>query len=161
MESDYLSVTILPGAFGMAHVTNNINALIIGDDRFLVELVVANLQPLATDVVMLDDLTTIDFRALDASLYAGPLVILALSQSKHEPVVVLAQTNLTYLVGTIPLLIISDRPFMADAKRRIFHLPFPFHATILHAMVERLMLTAEAAAKAHSAEITIRKDDVC
>lgn len=145
----------------MAHTTDSIHVLIIGDDRFLVDLVATNLLPIAADVVVLDEPTAINFTALSAGLHACLLVILALSQSTQEPVVVLAQTNLTHLVGTIPLLIISDRPFRADLKRRIYHLPFPFHANTLHAMVERLMAAAEAAAIAGSTESIVDPGGAC
>jgi len=123
----FFPVLILADAAAMAHATDTINVLIIGDDRFLVELVVANLEPLTTDVIMLGES---------------------------------AQTHLTHLVGTTPWLIISDRPFVTDAKRRIFHLPFPFHAKILHAMVERLVPAAESVSMSSSGEITVRADDV-
>lgn len=69
------------------------------------------------------------------------LVMLALSQSGNEPVVILARTGLTHLVGAVPLLIISDRTFRADPERCIFfHLPFPFRASSLRQTVDDLLV---------------------
>ena len=117
--------------------------LLIGDNRFLLRLVGANLAPLAVDAVLLgheDDTALPGYAASGAP--ACKLVLLALSSSSNEPVVVLAQAGLTRLVGAIPLLIISDRPFAADPARNIFHLPFPFRADTLQKTVGDLLARA-------------------
>jgi len=115
-----------------APVDNHI--LVVGDDDFLLELVVANLAPrlaaLTISSVRLEEILP----PLTGAKYIAAtcrLVVLALSRSSNEPVVVLAQAGLTPLIGAVPLLIISDRPSAADLTRGIFLLPFPFCAIAL------------------------------
>jgi hypothetical protein len=125
---------------GALQTSGDNRILLIGDNRFLVELVSTNLRPLVTEMILLHDQDEMDAACPDEiRSNSFTLAILALSQSRNEPVVVLAQTNLTYLIGVIPLLIISDRPFPPDVKRRIFHLPFPFRANVLHKTVDDLL----------------------
>ena len=78
------------------------------------------------------------------------LVVLALSCSSNEPVIALAQAGLTALIGAVPLLIISDRPFAADPERNIFHLPFPFRADALHRCIAALLHKSDAASSIES-----------
>lgn len=116
--------------------------LLIGDNRFLLRLVTTNLAPLrAAEVLLGADTCAVPF-GQDALCIAPQckLILLALSHSSNEPVVVLARAGLTQLVGSIPLLIISDRTFHADPERRIFHLPFPFSAEALQQQVNELLL---------------------
>ena len=54
------------------------------------------------------------------------LMILAMSLSTSEPVVALARASLVGLIGQVPLLIISDRPFDSAPNDQITHLDFPF-----------------------------------
>jgi hypothetical protein len=54
------------------------------------------------------------------------LMIVAMSSPTSEPVVALARASLAGLIGRVPLLIISDRPFDSAADDRITHLDFPF-----------------------------------
>lgn len=112
--------------------------LIIGDNHFLVKLVVTNLAPLAVDVIDLSECGNSAAPGADARCTCRVL-LLALSQSNNEPVVILARTGLTHLVGTVPLLIISDRTFQADPERCIYHLPFPFRANALRQTVDHLL----------------------
>lgn len=128
--------------------------LLIGDNRFLLRLVATNMAPLTATALLLgaDSRTTPsgpDRLGNDASCN---LILLALSRSSNEPVVVLAQAGLTHLVGRVPLLIISDRTFQADPERHIFHLPFPFSAQALRQQVADLLAArAEPALSGDSA----------
>ncbi len=54
------------------------------------------------------------------------VIVVALSSYASEPIVALARASLVKLVGQVPLLIISDKPFEADPYTRIAHLNFPF-----------------------------------
>ena len=54
------------------------------------------------------------------------LMIVAMSSPTSEPVVALARASLVGLIGQVPLLIISDRPFDSAPDDRIIHLDFPF-----------------------------------
>ncbi len=115
--------------------------LLIGDNTFLLRLVATNLAPLTAAAVLLDpDTSAIPFKA-DTVHESLPyrLILLALSRSNNEPVVVLARAGLTQLVGRIPLLIISDRTFQADPERHIFHLQFPFSAGAFRQQVAGLL----------------------
>jgi hypothetical protein len=124
--------------------------LLIGDNRFLLELVAANLVAAQTLVLLLPQH---DGGTHPESVAALPshepqvlrLVVLALSHTNHEPVIMLAQAGLTHLVGAIPLLIISDRTFAADPERNIFHLPFPFRAEVLRQQVADLLAPRDLA----------------
>ncbi len=115
--------------------------LLIGDNHFLLRLVAANLAPLPMTAVHLEPESTPILSEHDACLDRHPynLVLLALSRSSNEPVVVLARAGLTKLVGAIPLLIISDRTFEADPARQIYHLPFPFSAEELRRQIGDLL----------------------
>lgn len=124
-----------------AQATADNHILVVGDDDFLLELVVANLTPRL-------DMLTISSVRLEATVSPVSatntaatcrLVVLALSRSSNEPVVVLAQAGLAPLIGAVPLLIISDRPFAADLTRGIFLLPFPFSATTLQQTAAALL----------------------
>lgn len=115
--------------------------LLIGDNGLLVRLVAANLAPLtATAVLLGPDSSAVPLNP-DSSRECLPykLILLALSRSSNEPVVVLARAGLTQAIGSIPLLIISDRTFQADPERNIFHLPFPFSAEALRQHVADLL----------------------
>jgi len=54
------------------------------------------------------------------------LIVVAMSSSLSEAVVLLSQSSLVERIGQVPLLIISDRPFYADLDNQVFHLDFPF-----------------------------------
>ena len=68
------------------------------------------------------------------------LIVLALGASPAEPLVALARASLLEQVGVTPLLVVSRRPFEADAQNGIYHLPFPFDAAELGRQVRRLAL---------------------
>lgn len=115
--------------------------LLIGDNGLLVELVAANLAPLPMQVILLG---TWDAETKTAPVTVAPepdcqLIVLALSKTVNEPVVILARLRIAHLIGAIPLLIISDRPFTTDGERRIFHLPFPFGAAALQQTIATLL----------------------
>lgn len=114
--------------------------LLIGDSHFLLRLVATNLAPLTATAILLGEDATPFPVASDVVCACPPcrLIMLALSCSRNEPVVVLARTGLTGLVGSIPLLIITDRPFPADPERQIYHLPFPFSAEELRRQINDL-----------------------
>ena len=67
------------------------------------------------------------------------LIVVALSAYTSEPVVVLARASLAELIGHVPLLIISDKPFAADRAMRISHLDFPFALDQLYAQVQQIL----------------------
>ncbi|MCB0023746.1 MAG: hypothetical protein M9936_26800 [Caldilinea sp.] len=121
--------------------------LLIGDNRFLLRLVATNLAPLTAAAILLgaDSCATPFEPDTFGSDPPCKLILLALSRSSNEPVVVLAQAGLTQLVGRVPLLIISDRTFQADPERHIFHLPFPFSAQALRQQVADLLAPLELA----------------
>ena len=119
--------------------------LLIGDNRFLLELVMANLAAPPTHSVLLSrpsdgsrQTCAVTLPNHDESLTLR-LVVLALSHTDHEPVIVLAQAGLTHLIGAIPLIIISDRPFQTNPEQAIYHLPFPFRAYTLQQTVNDLL----------------------
>jgi hypothetical protein len=115
--------------------------LLIGDNHFLLRLVATNLAPLtATAILLGTDANPIRLKP-DAPGNGLPcrLILLALSCSRNEPIVILARAGLTRLVGSIPLLIITDRPFPADPERHIYHLPFPFSAEELRRQIGALL----------------------
>ena len=116
--------------------------LLIGDNRFLLRLVATNLAPLTATALLLGADSSTTPLASGSRDNGAPcnLILLALSRSSNEPVVILAQAGLTRLVGRVPLLIISDRTFQADPERHIFHLPFPFSAQALQKQVNDLLL---------------------
>lgn len=115
--------------------------LLIGDNSFLLRLVATNLAPLNAASILLDPETNVIPANTDSAHDGRPykLILLALSRSSNEPVVVLARAGLTQLVGLTPLLIISDRAFQADPVRHIFHLQFPFSAEALRQQVAELL----------------------
>ena len=121
--------------------------LLVGDSRFLLELVAANLAPLPAATILLGSKAAAEPTPYSPGAANAPplrLVVLALSHSSSEPVVILDQVGLTGIVGTVPLLIISDRPFQASFERHIFHIPFPFRATTLRQAVDTVLHDAAA-----------------
>lgn len=127
-----------------AQTTADTHILVVGDDDFLLELVVANLPP-RLGALMVSGVhpgAAAPGLSTEGVTAACRLVVLALSRSSNEPVVVLAKAGLTSLIGAVPLLIISDRPFAADPARGIFHLSFPFYATSLQQTVAALLTNA-------------------
>lgn len=116
--------------------------LLVGDSLFLLELVAANLAPRTADIILLGNVPqfTPTYAHQDVN-HADllRLVVLALSHSDSEPVVILDQAGLTGIVGVVPLLIISDRPFRAGLDRRIFYLPFPFRANAFRQVVDTVL----------------------
>ena len=116
--------------------------LLVGDSTFLLELVTANLTPLVADTILignLQQLTPTCAYQYGKNVHPLRLVVLALSHSDSEPVVILDQVGLTGIVGNVPLLIISDRPFRAGLERRIFHMPFPFGAHTFRQIVDTVL----------------------
>ena len=116
--------------------------LLVGDSLFLLELVAANLAPLTAETLLLGNVQqyTPTYAHHDGNNVPLPrLVVLALSYSDSEPVVILDQAGLTGIVGVVPLLIISDRPFRAGLERRIFHIPFPFRAHTFRQVVDTVL----------------------
>jgi hypothetical protein len=67
------------------------------------------------------------------------LVVVALSLPSSEPVVILSRAGLAEHIGTVPLLIISERPFEPDQESQIHHLDFPFEAKVLRTRVTEIL----------------------
>ena len=124
--------------------------LIVGDSKFLLELIRANLAPRTAVTILFDRSLATGGQhtrvGWDTSTARFRLVVLALSQSCSEPVVILDYTGLTGIVGVVPLLIISDRPFIAGHERLIFHMPFPFQAHHFQFAVDRALQIGASAA---------------
>ena len=127
--------------------------LLVGDSKFLLELVATNLAPLTAETLFFSSVqpqAPTGFRRREENAQQLRLVVLALSYSSSEPVVILDQLGLTSIVGVVPLLIISDRPFQAGLARRIFHMPFPFRATTLRQVVDAVLDDAATTSTAQS-----------
>jgi len=60
------------------------------------------------------------------------LIVVATSFPTSEPIVMMARAGLTECIGTVPLLIISERAFIREPKTRICHLDFPFSSDMLY-----------------------------
>lgn len=127
-----------------ASVYSQVTILVVGDSRFLLELIALNLAPLATATILLDSEQSPN-RTQDAGAVFDnggqslPLVVLALSHSASEPVVILAQAGLTHIIGVVPLLIISDRPFHAGPEHQIYHLLYPFRANTFRRSIDEML----------------------
>lgn len=67
------------------------------------------------------------------------LIILALSSPASEPIVALNRAALLKYIGSVPLLIISDRPFQPSPDQLIIHLDFPFQSGALVSRVQEIM----------------------
>jgi len=121
--------------------------VLLGDDPFLLELVGANLTalPVCTLPLLRRTCSALPAPSVIPDASTCQLVVLALSHSSNEPVIALAQAGLTTLIGAVPLLIISDRPFAAAPERNIYHLPFPFRADALHRCIAALLHESDTA----------------
>ncbi len=100
--------------------------LVVSDDAKLSRAIELNLtNPSKIEVVGLgsESPVWVPSSGLEASI---DLLVVATSSPASEPVVMLARAALSAIVGLVPLLIISDRPFEADRETRIDHLTFPF-----------------------------------
>lgn len=144
------------GDFASTHP--QVTILVVGDSRFLLELIVLNLVPFATATILLDsERPPIRTQGAGAAFDNGdqsslPLVVLALSHSASEPVVILAQAGLTHIIGVVPLLIISDRPFHAGPEHQIYHLLFPFRANTFRRAIDELLHGAALRARLNQSE---------
>ena len=67
------------------------------------------------------------------------LIILALSVYAHEPIIVLAKTALLGVVGHIPILIISVKPFKSDPTIQVIHMDLPFSIAHLNNRVRDIL----------------------
>lgn len=72
------------------------------------------------------------------ALHASQLVIIAAAATTSEPLVMLAQAGLAAFVGRVPLLLITDRPFLAPPDNSIYHLNYPFAPEALLKIVGEL-----------------------
>jgi hypothetical protein len=73
------------------------------------------------------------------------LIVVAASSPTSEPVVMLAQAELTQCIGVVPILIISERNFPSHPAQRINHLDFPFSWDMLHASLQRIQAGPDVA----------------
>jgi hypothetical protein len=69
------------------------------------------------------------------------LLILALSSFANEPIVALARTSMADLIGKIPILVISGKPFQSDSASRISHLDLLFSVDELNIRVREILQT--------------------
>jgi hypothetical protein len=67
------------------------------------------------------------------------LIVVAMSSPTSEPVVALAKASLGGRIGQVPLLIISDRPFLSDPDAQIVHLDFPFDIAGFNTKVRKIL----------------------
>lgn len=75
------------------------------------------------------------------------LVILAVGRPESEPLVMLGQAGLGCLVGVVPILLITERPFYPAPDSRIYHLDYPFPPDALKRMLQELIGQAGRAAR--------------
>ncbi len=112
-------------------------AVVISDNDGLARVVELNLRiRLGMDVVTYDP-GSFRQRGGDNDL---DLLVLAISSPVNEPIVELSRTSLVNSIGRVPLLIISDRPFISEPDDHIVHLDFPFSIDAFEAQV-RVMLS--------------------
>lgn len=129
---------------GAARTDSPIDVLLVGDSKFLLELMAVNLAPLATEAILFGGKQASAWRQaaptrIDGAASPFRLLVLALSRSYSEPVVILARVGLTDFVGVVPLVIVSDRPFPADPEQQIFHLSFPCQAHVFRQAVDKML----------------------
>ena len=67
------------------------------------------------------------------------LILVAVSSSTSEPIVMLTRASLVHHIGQIPILVVSDRQFDPEVYHRIFHLRFPVSAGELRNKVRDIL----------------------
>jgi hypothetical protein len=112
-------------------------ALVLSDNDGLSRAIAINLRKHFTmEIVQIapDTSAPPDDAASDVKL-----IVVALSSPNSEPVVMLSRNALTGYIGQVPTLIISDRPFKAAPRDRIFYLNFPFDIDQLANKVKEIL----------------------
>jgi hypothetical protein len=108
-------------------------AIVISDNELLFKVIELNLHGgLGLEIVGQGWRETADLAG------QADLIVVALSSPASEPVVTLAEASLAEWIGRIPLLIISDRPFLPPSTNKIVHLAFPFAPGELQQSVEAI-----------------------
>ena len=118
--------------------------LVLSDDARLSRVIEVNLDGSpSVEILTLDSLEQRGALAVDEDF---DLVVVAMSSPSSEPVVALSKASLARLIGRVPFLIISDRPFDSDWDARIVHLDFPFDVGEFCHTVERILAVKGAPA---------------
>lgn len=113
------------------------NVLVLSDDDLLSEVIELALGEYTVQTVSIPGEAPSEPGQPD--LDHTDLIIVALGSFNSEPVVALAKTALSGVIGRIPLLIISSKRFQPDDHVPIYHLDFPFNVRELQAQVRRAM----------------------
>jgi hypothetical protein len=112
--------------------------LVLSDSEGLSRAIALNLRGyLDVEIVQLD--WCLDELGEAPRVDGCSMIIVAASSPSSEPVVGLARAALVEQIGRVPLLIISDRSFDADATCQIEHLGFPFGIDQLHDKVGEIL----------------------
>ncbi len=106
--------------------------VVLSDDDKLARAVQIGLQKLG--LVIRPGVDGQAAEALDPAL-----IVIALSSPTGEPSVLLARAELGVYLGRVPVLIISDRPFLPEPARRMAHLSFPFSSEVLSQRAAQLL----------------------
>lgn len=124
------------------------NVLILSDNEFVAKTVeLAVRREVETTPVLLDWPAQ---PAAPLTPTCFDLIVVVLSAYTSEAVVALARASLTDLIGRVPLLIVSDKPFTADAAMRIMHMDFPFTLDGLSEQVRRILQSDDAGIGLHA-----------
>lgn len=112
--------------------------LVLSDNNGLSRAIELNLERSGLEVVKLA-LSSPGQRGRQAEVGDFDLIVVAMSSPTNEPVVALAKASLAGLIGQVPILIISDRPFHSDPDDQIIHLDFPFDIDKLYDKVKEIL----------------------
>lgn len=115
------------------------SAVVLSDNDKLFRAIELNLERYLGIEVVRPAPGALRQRGSQAGVGDFDLIVVAMSSLSSEPVVALARAALTELIGQVPLLIISDRPFHADPDSKIVHLDFPFDMDDLHCKVREIL----------------------
>ncbi|MBN1937685.1 MAG: hypothetical protein JW934_23710 [Anaerolineae bacterium] len=114
------------------------NVLVLSDDDLLSQVIELTLDEYVLQVIPIPTGSS-ECQTAGPDLTDIDLVILALGSLNSEPVVALAKTSLTNVIGQIPLLIISSKRFQPDTSVSISHLDFPFDVRELQVQVRKAL----------------------
>jgi DNA-binding response OmpR family regulator len=112
--------------------------LVLSDNDGLSRAIELNLERSGLEVVKLA-LSSPGQRGRQAEVGDFDLIVVAMSSPTNEPVVALAKASLAGLIGQVPILIISDRPFHSDPDDQIIHMDFPFDIDKLYDKVKEIL----------------------
>ncbi len=121
----------------MTSTSGNKRILLLSDDGRVAKII---------EAIQAHDLAIVRFmlqppEQTEVSVPAGrfDLILLSLSVYENEPIVALARTSLAGLIGHLPILIISEKPFQSDAATLITYMNLPFSVTQLRDRVRDIL----------------------